>query len=219
MKKAIITGKIKTPIGTITPLKTIAAGAGVGALALGAAAPAVAGRVLLGGAKAVIPKTLGGKITAVTIGAAATTSPTLRNILKKKANPVSAGRTLGTFIETDVVPKVKGKSDKPITDVIKKGAAAAGIAGAAAAAAGGVIKAIESKKEKPKVMTNAAKQIPATAPETSTPLSAVQKATTAPAMPAAFPTIKVLNKPSINIKINNTGINRRFINQQNLIRR
>ena len=203
-----------------------------GAAILGAtgAAPVV-GRIVLGQAKTLIPKTVGGKILALTGISALTTSPILRDVIVKKLNPISTGRELGRIIEdpSKLLPKDKSKTgvkDK-VVDTLKT---AGLIGGVAAATVGGVVLAKKGIAKVKGLLPSTATGgligsraaptglLPATPSITpvTQPLGAVQKEVAPTTSPiSTLPPIKITNKPVINVSFRKS---RKFINQQVLVK-
>jgi len=138
-------------------------------------------------------------------------SPTLTKQVRKDPvafTPFGAGRTVGGLIE---------KGAKATGKVPRSTAGAVAAAGVGAAAAVGAVAGLKKVKEKAKVITPAITPTPAAA--TFTPVTAVPKpADNKKPLSSSVPSVKVVNKPSIQIKVNTTGLKKRFINQQNFIK-
>lgn len=221
-----------TPLEVLTsPLTTIALGATLGALLFPAAA--------LGLATGAGKKLFGTPLRALgTVGAAGilTTSPKIRGLLDPRRT-FQRGKEVGKIIEDpsklipkDITPRTVGQKIKGIA---KK---AGLVGGVAAATVGGVVLAKGAVKKVKSLLPGAQaasqpvvtfdtlpRALPPSAPALSTiaqPLGAVeapQEPKAVSAQPAAFPAIRITNKPqnNINIKISKS---RKFINQQVLVR-
>jgi len=226
--------RLSKPLQLLTSTKTTAVlGATLGAVSF----PAATGRLVV----SAIPKSIGGKLLALTGLSALTTSPKLRELFVRKLNPISSGRELGRIVEDPSKLFPKDTSTRGIKEKIFGIGKTAGIIGGVAAA--GVGAAILGRKAVGKVRsllpsgqkvppTGTIQQFPTSAltgaavlPAISTgaqPLGAVQKPVAAEppiSKPptAAIPSIKITNKPQNNINIRFSK-SRKFINQQVLVK-
>jgi len=180
-----------------------------GGLVLGAANPAAAGGVLRG----LIPKTIGGKIGATTLGGVLITSPTARKVVGRFAeDPTKIGREGGILLEKSL--SGKEKEIPGVVEALKVG----GILGA------GVAAAVGAKKVGEKLFGPRPKTVPTTTEDpTTVPTSiALPSATSVPdslapiadtPVVASTPkpasemaqvpdvNVKVVNKPQVNVAI------------------
>ena len=202
------------------------------ALPFGKPKLALAGVKAIG--KALVPRTLkGALVAAATVPTAILVlkeSPRAREALRFAIDPRKApekARIISGIIEdpSKLVPK-EGETLKE--KIIQAGKAAGLIGAVTAAAAGGLVVAGRVIKGKiPSLPTGRASQLPPIAflpaPSSITPtiqpLGAVQKPMEpekiAQAQPLAMPSIKITNKPEINISFRKS---RRFINQQVIVK-
>ena len=190
-----------------------------------------------------VPKTLFGTpkrtfttlITAPTIATVLAKSPRARGIVKTIFDPretVKRGTGIAEFIE-DPAKATRSLTGATTGEKIRAGLKKAGVIGGVAAVVGagavGVAKVVKRLK-KPKVPKIPSGVIPSGLPpiaflpappsitSITAPIGAVEKPIEqeilAPTAPVSMPSIKITNKPSINISFRKS---RRFINQQVLI--
>ena len=175
------------------------------AATLGIANPAAAAKIAAG----LIPKTIGGKIGAITVGGVLITSKTAREQASKFiADPTKIGREAGILIDK----AAKGEETGSVVDALKT----AGIIGGTAALVGGA--AIVGKKALDKFKTPITKiETPSTVPSSiALPTSVIPtslQAITEPqpvvakTAPAVLPktgqdiNIKRINKPQLNVAV------------------
>jgi len=203
--------RLPTPLKVITsPVLTAGLVATLGTLLFPAAGLAV-GRAA---AKILVPKTLGGAAKTAFVVGAITAAPEIA----KTFNPFEAGRKAAPFIAdpSKLLPKdttPEGVKEKVI-DIVKD---AGLVGGAAAAVAGaGLLVAKAVKKKVKSIIPSVSAPIAAVPLITSIkePLGAVQKPVSIQAPIPKMPSIKITNKPEININFRKS---KKFINQQVLI--
>jgi len=167
------------------------------------------------------PLGIGGVLTGA---GAITTSPTLRGVLKSALSPKATfrrGRGLGAIIEdpSKLLPAGKTAGEK-VRDILKEAGPAAAGAAALTAAAVAVTRRIRAGPKTPAQAPpiGLLPSIPSLTPSTQ-PLGAVEKPiepeAIVAAQPVSMPSIKITNKPQINIRFSKS---RRFINQQVLVK-
>ena len=218
-----------------SPKTTLALGATLGALIAG---PVAIGRGLLSVGRFVVPKTLGGAVRTALLGSTAVgillSSPKARAFAKARlTDPFGPGRVIGGIIEdpSSVLPSGVAAGapggqqsffDK-LKDILKRG----GPLAAATALGVGLVPVGRAALARFRERRAAAPLIPTGVPPTALlpsipsltpttqPLGAVQKPIEEKeliaAAPVAMPSIKITNKPQINISFRKS---RRFINQQ-----
>lgn len=212
---------LSKPLKILTSLKTTAVlGTVLGGLIAG---PAAVGRVALIAAKAVAkrPKTF--LIGAPAAAGILLASPTARKFVDPRQT-FKRGKEIGKLIEdpSKLIPEKEETLLGKIKDVGIKagliGAGAAAVAGAAAIAVKKVKEKLPSKIPSAELPAAILPTVPSLTPRTQ-PLGAVEKPVevekVVAAQPVSMPSIRISNKPSINISFRKS---RKFINQQVLVR-
>ena len=170
-----------------------------GGLILGAANPAIAGSV----AKSLIPKTIGGKIGAITAGGIVTTSGTARKLLGNfLQDPAKIGREAGILIDKAVA----GKDTGGVVEALK----VAGLIGGGVAATVGAKKIVDKffnktpKVESPQTVNTTIALPTDNVPDVSSPIADTPVVASTPKpiesisqMPDI--NIKVISKPQVNV--------------------